>query len=115
MTSGRAWITTATRASTPITPSGQDLASRYSNLHLIIEPPSLPSPGAWVLTAAHFLNAYKLTQQHNAAACLLLGAEAQSLSPEALRSLANAVAGVGAGGAPTWPFHATILGRATDW
>jgi glucosylglycerate synthase len=75
--------------------SGQDLANRYTNLHLITEPPAVPPPGAWVLTAADFLNAFKLAQQHNASACLLLGAEAQSLSPAALRSIATAVGGIG--------------------
>jgi len=75
--------------------SGQDLANRYTNLHLITEPPAVPPPGAWVLTAADFLNAFKLAQQHNASACLLLGAEAQSLSPAALRSIAAAVGGIG--------------------
>jgi hypothetical protein len=75
--------------------SGQELANRYTNLHLITEPAAVPPPGAWVLTAADFLNAFKLAQQHNASACLLLGAEAQSLSPAALRSLAAAVGGVG--------------------
>jgi glucosylglycerate synthase len=75
--------------------SGQDLANRYPNLHLIMEPPAVPPPGAWVLTAADFLNAFKLAQQHNASACLLLGAEAQSLSPAALRSIAATVGGIG--------------------
>jgi hypothetical protein len=75
--------------------SGQELANRYPNLHLITEPPAVTPPGAWVLTAADFLNAFKLAQQHNASACLLLGAEAQSLSPAALRAIAAAVGGVG--------------------
>jgi hypothetical protein len=75
----------------------EGLATRYSNLQLIIEPPTIPAPSAWVLTAADFLNAHKLAQQHNASACLLLGAEAQSLPPEALRALAAAVGGVGNG------------------
>jgi hypothetical protein len=77
----------------------QDWAKRYTNLHLILEPQSIPASRGWVLTAADFLKTYKLAQQHNAAACLLLGAEAQSLSPEALRSIANTVAGVGTGSA----------------
>jgi hypothetical protein len=44
-----------------------------------------------VLTAADFLNTYKLTQEHKSTSCLLLGPEAQSLAPEALRGLAQAV------------------------
>ena len=71
--------------------SGQDLANRYSNLHLILEPPAIPPPGRAVdnLPPPSFLNAFKLAQQHNASACLLLGAEAQSLSPAALRAIAT--------------------------
>ena len=53
--------------------------------------PAITSPSGWVLTAADYLNTYKLMQEHNSGACLLLGAESQSLSPEALRSLADAV------------------------
>ncbi|HWZ51575.1 MAG TPA: hypothetical protein VNW54_08925 [Granulicella sp.] len=83
----------------------QDWASRYNNLQLLTELPAVPPPSAWVLTAADFLNAYKLAQQHGASACMLLGGESQSLTPEALRSLAAAVGGtgegvIGEGGAP---------------
>jgi glucosylglycerate synthase len=73
----------------------RDWASRYSNLQLLTEPLAVPSSSSWLLTAADFLNAYKLAQQHGASACMLLGAEAQSLAPEALRSLAAAVGGGG--------------------
>ena len=41
-------------------------------------------------TAADFLNTYELVQEHRSSACLLLGAESQSLSPDALRALAHA-------------------------
>jgi glucosylglycerate synthase len=75
----------------------QDWASRFTNLHLLTEPHAVPPPGAWVLTAADFLNTYKLAQQHNVSSCLLLGAEAQSLTLEALRSLAAAVGGTATG------------------
>jgi hypothetical protein len=53
--------------------------------------PSAPTSGSWVLTAADFLNTYKLTQESHSTACLLLGPESQSLSPAALRALADAV------------------------
>jgi glucosylglycerate synthase len=62
-----------------------------SQLRLITYTPTIPVPGGWVLTAADFLNTYKLMQENKSAACLLLGAEAQSLHPEALRALAEAV------------------------
>ena len=58
--------------------------------------PAAPAPGGWVLSAADFLNAWKLMEDHPAAARLLLGSEAQSLAPEALRALVDAVVSGGA-------------------
>ena len=60
-------------------------------LRVIGYTPAAPSPGAWTLVAADFLNAHQLATQHQARAVLLLGAEAQSLAPAVLRSLADAV------------------------
>lgn len=45
---------------------------------------------AWVLTAMDYLNAYQLAVEHKATTCILLGAEAQSLHPGAIRELALA-------------------------
>jgi hypothetical protein len=53
--------------------------------------PAAPAPGNWILTAADYLNTYEQMKEHNSTACLLLGPEAQSLAPEALRALAEAV------------------------
>jgi hypothetical protein len=47
---------------------------------------------SWVLTAADYLNAFKLAQENQATTCLLLGGESQSLQPEAIRALAAAAA-----------------------
>jgi hypothetical protein len=47
------------------------------------------SASPWVLTAADYLNTFKLAQENHASACVLLGAEAQSLHPEAIRALAK--------------------------
>jgi len=55
--------------------------------------PAAAAPGTWVLTAADYLNTYKQVQQHGAKTCLLLGPEAQTLAPAALRGLAEGVAG----------------------
>jgi len=60
-------------------------------LQLLPYTPATPAPGGWVLTAADFVNTFKLMQTREPAVCLLLGAEAQSLAPEALRALADAV------------------------
>ena len=44
-----------------------------------------------MLTAADYVNTFKLMQENGASTCLLLGAESQSLHPEALRALADSV------------------------
>jgi hypothetical protein len=54
--------------------------------------PAAPTPGGWILTAGDFLNSYKAMQEHSAEACLMLGPEAQSLTPEALVALASGAA-----------------------
>src|SRR6202020_1161979 len=55
-------------------------------------PTNVPT-NPWILTAADYLNAFKLAQDNHATSCVLLGAESQSLHPEAIRSLAKAAAG----------------------
>jgi hypothetical protein len=62
-----------------------------SGLRLTTYTSATAAPGGWILTAADFFNTYKLMQENKSAACLLLGAEAQSLHPESLRALAAAV------------------------
>jgi hypothetical protein len=60
------------------------------NLRLLPYTPAAPSPTSWVLTAADYLNTYKLAQEQNASACLLLGADSQTMQPESIRNLASA-------------------------
>jgi len=69
----------------------RSFSQTYPNLHLLNDPPSAAPAGAWVLTAADFVNLAKVTQQSGASACLLLGPESHSLSAEALRALSEAV------------------------
>jgi hypothetical protein len=61
------------------------------NLRIATYTPTAPAPGDWILTAADYLNTFKQMQEHRSTSCLLLGPEAQSLAPEALRALAAAV------------------------
>jgi hypothetical protein len=50
--------------------------------------------GSWNLTAADYVNTFKLIQDNKPSHCLLLGAEAQSLHPDTLRALVtSALAG----------------------
>ena len=66
-------------------------AQSHQALHVVSYVPSAPPQGAWVLTAADYLNTFQLAREHSASASLMLGAEAQSLTPQALRNLASAV------------------------
>jgi hypothetical protein len=62
-----------------------------TTLRLTSYTPASSSNTGWTLTAADFLNAHALLGEHQAQAVLILGAEAQSLEPSALRALADAV------------------------
>ena len=71
------------------TPDAAPQLSSGSPLRLIPYTPTAVSATPWVLTAADYLNTYKLAQENNATSCLLLGAECQSLTPETIRALAK--------------------------
>jgi hypothetical protein len=60
----------------------------WPNLRIVPIPATAAS---WSLTAADFVNAYKLAGENDARAILVLGPGAASLRPSALRELANAV------------------------
>ena len=67
-----------------------------SNLTLLPpgDGPSISS--SWLLTPAELLAAFRQTAAHGASACLVLGPEAHSLQPSALRALADSVLSGGA-------------------
>jgi glucosylglycerate synthase len=74
-------------------PGGPSLAPQasFNTLKLLPYTPQAPiSSSNPLLTAADFLNTWKLAQENNAGACLLLGAESNSLPPESIRALAAA-------------------------
>lgn len=72
------------------TPDAAPDLSSGGPLRLLHYTPTTPSTTAWVLTAADYLNTYKLAGEHQATACLILGPEAHTLHPEAIRALATA-------------------------
>ncbi|HMF65802.1 MAG TPA: hypothetical protein VK608_17070 [Edaphobacter sp.] len=74
------------------TPDPAPQLSSGSPLRLLPYTPAAPSTTPWFLTAADYVNTFKLVQENGASACLLLGAESQSLHPDAIRSLAAAAA-----------------------
>ena len=63
----------------------------FGSLRLLPYTAIAPSINTLVLSPADYLNTFKMMQDNKAAACLLLGAESQSLSPEAIRALAAEV------------------------
>jgi glucosylglycerate synthase len=69
-----------------------DLAPQLSAggpLRLLPYTPTVISSSPWILTAADYLNTFKLAQENHASSCILLGAESQSLHPQAIRNLAR--------------------------
>ncbi len=71
------------------TPDAAPQSSSGSPLRFLPYTLTAVSATPWVLTAADYLNTYKLARENNATACVLLGAEAQSLHPEAIRALSR--------------------------
>jgi hypothetical protein len=67
------------------------MAGKTSTLRAFSELPAAPAPGGWILTAADFLNTYKAMQDHKAAGCIMLGPEAESLTPAALAALGSSL------------------------
>ncbi|HWW98017.1 MAG TPA: hypothetical protein VNY74_09975 [Edaphobacter sp.] len=71
------------------TPDAAPQHSSQSPLRILPYTVTAVSASPWTLTAADYLNTFKLAEENNATACVLLGAEAQSLHPEAIRALAK--------------------------
>jgi hypothetical protein len=71
------------------TPDAAPQHSADSPLRLLPYTVTTVSASPWILTATDYLNTYKLALENHASACVLLGAEAQSLHPEAIRALAR--------------------------
>jgi glucosylglycerate synthase len=60
-----------------------------SSLQLLTYSPTNISASPWILTTADYLNTFKLAQENHVTACVLLGPEAQTVQPEAIRALAK--------------------------
>ena len=84
-----AFPTESILVATPDAVPGEVAVPAPESLRVVPYTPAAPAAGSWILTAADFLNTWKLVDQHHARACLLLGPECQSLQPEALRALAS--------------------------
>jgi hypothetical protein len=66
----------------------QPAANAHANLRII---EASQSSATWMLKPADFVNAFEIAREQQARAILMLGPGAQSLKPQALRELANAV------------------------
>ena len=75
---------------TPDAVPGEASSAASPNLRMLPYAPAAHTPGAWVLTAADFLNTWKLVSEHHVPAAVILGLEAHSLHPDAIRNLAFA-------------------------
>ena len=71
-----------------------DATPASGGIRLLPYAPSVSSSASWVLNAADYLHTYKLAKEHSATTCLLLGGEAHSLHPGAMRELALAATNV---------------------
>ncbi|HEX7157392.1 MAG TPA: hypothetical protein VF214_00145 [Edaphobacter sp.] len=74
-------------------PEAPSLAAQvsFNTLRLLPYAPQAPTSSTNpTLTASDFINTWKLAQENNAAACLVLGAESNSLQPDSIRALAAA-------------------------
>jgi hypothetical protein len=65
--------------------------SNLANARIISYTPSAPPRGAWVPTAADYLNAWTVSREHDPRAVLVLGPDASSVSPDTLRRMATGV------------------------
>jgi hypothetical protein len=77
----------------------------HGNVTLLPYKPLVSSASPWILTTADYLNLYELAGRHGAECCLILGAESQSVSPESIRSLADAALGHTDLVAPRYDLH----------
>jgi hypothetical protein len=70
-------------------------SNTFDKLRLLPYTPPAPSATNWVLTAADYFNTYKLAQEHNVTACLMLGADSHTIPAAAIRNLASATLSAG--------------------
>jgi glucosylglycerate synthase len=71
------------------TPDAAPQSSSGSPLRLLPYTVTTVSASPWLLTAADYVNTWKLAQENHATACILLGPETQSIHPQTIRALAK--------------------------
>jgi hypothetical protein len=74
----------------PLTIAVPDIApnltagNSFNTFQLLPYSPAATPATPWILTAADYLNTFKLAQERSASACLLLGPDSHTLSPESI-------------------------------
>lgn len=63
----------------------------HGNLTLVPYVPPVSSSTPWILTACDYLNLYELARKHGAEFCLILGSQSQTVQPQSIRALVDAV------------------------
>jgi len=71
------------------TPDAAPQSSSGSPLRLLPYSVTTVSASPWLLTAADYVNTWKLAQENHATACVMLGPETQSIHPQTIRALAK--------------------------
>ncbi len=114
--SGSLLVTLSSTSAEHFSATLASLAEAFTGRSVLVVSPDVPAPdesfgssltllppgdggsasGSWILTPAELFHAFRQTATHGAAACLMLGAEAHSLQPAVLRSLADSVLSGGA-------------------
>lgn len=74
---------------TPDLAPGQPAVAAPSSLRILSYAQPAPTPGSWILTAADFVNTWKLMEEHRAQSAVILGADSHTLHPEAIHNLAT--------------------------
>jgi glucosylglycerate synthase len=71
------------------TPDAAPQSSSGSPLRILPYTVTTVSASPWLLTAADYVNTWKLAQENHATACVMLGPETQSIHPQTIRALAR--------------------------
>ena len=66
-------------------------SASFGSLRLLPYTPTVPPSIHLLLSGADYLNTFKLAQEHQATACLILGTECHTLAPQTIQALAAAV------------------------
>ncbi len=85
-------VAMATQPLLVVTPDAVPPSAEGGSLRILSHRPSAPTHGAWIPTAADYLNAWAVAREHRPGVVLLLGPDCATVSPATLRLLAAGAA-----------------------